>query len=192
MKLCQEWRWSGKRPGAGARSSCREPVGAGQAQRMTVHNVDFSACAGRARRLVEVLPRPVRFIIVGCTGLVVDLTLFTAIVAYAHHPLVVRLITLTISTTVTWRLNRAFTFTRSNRAQHDEAMRYAIVTALAQGTSYAVFAALVLTVSARLPQAALMAGALVAAFVSYNGHRLFAFAPRRPPHHTDSQGTHRP
>jgi dolichol-phosphate mannosyltransferase len=142
---------------------------------MTFHNVE---CAGR-------------FIVVGCTGFAVDLGLFTAIVAFAHHPLLVRLVTLSISTIVTWRLNRAFTFTRSNRPQHDEAMRYAIVTALAQGTSYAVFAALVLTVSARLPQAALMAGALVAAFVSYNGHRLFAFAPHRPPADTDSQGTNR-
>jgi putative flippase GtrA len=157
---------------------------------MSVHNVDCAACADKARRLVEVLPRPVRFIIVGCTGLAVDLGLFTAIVAFAHHPLIVRLVTLTISTIVTWRLNRVFTFTRSNRRQHEEAMRYAMVTALAQGTSYAVFAALVLTVFARLPQAALMAGALVAAFVSYNGHRLFAFAPHRPRPDTGSQGNH--
>jgi putative flippase GtrA len=158
---------------------------------MTVHNVDFAAPAGKARRLIEVLPRPVRFIIVGCTGLAVDLGLFTAIVAVAHHPLLVRLLTLTIATIVTWRLNRAFTFTRSNRPQHDEAMRYVMVTALAQGTSYAVFAALVLTIFARLPQAALLAGAGIAAFVSYNGHRLFAFAPHRPPYDTASQGNRR-
>ena len=58
-------------------------------------------------------------------------------------------------------------------------MRYAIVTAVAQGTSYALFAAIVLLVSARLPQIALLAGAAVGAAVSYNGHRLFAFAPAR-------------
>ena len=167
------------------------PAAAGQAQRMTVHNVDFAPRAGRARRLVEALPRPFRFIIVGCTGLVVDLALFTAIVAVAHHPLVVRLVTLAIATIATWRLNRAFTFTRSNRPQHDEAMRYAMVTALAQGTSYVVFAGLVLTVLAWLPQAALMAGAAVAAFVSYNGHRLLSFAPHRPRADTCSQGNHR-
>jgi putative flippase GtrA len=158
---------------------------------MTLHNVDFAARVGKTRRLAEVLPRPVRFIMVGCTGLAVDLGLFSAIVVFAHHPLMVRLITLSISTIVTWRLNRAFTFARSNRAQHDEAMRYAMVTALAQGTSYAVFAVLVLTVLAWLPQAALLAGAGIAAFVSYNGHRLFAFAPRRAPSDIDSQGMHR-
>jgi hypothetical protein len=36
-----------------------------------------------------------------------------------------------------------------------------------------------------------MAGALVAAFVSYNGHRLFAFAQHRPRSDTDSQGNQR-
>jgi len=168
-------------------------MGAGQAQRMSVHNVELAARAGKVRRLVALLPRPLRFIIVGCTGLVTDLSLFTAIVTYAPHPLVVRLVTLTIATIVTWRLNRAFTFARSNRPQHDEAVRYAIVTALAQGASYAVFAALVLTVFAWLPQAALMSGAVVGAFVSYNGHRLFAFAPHRPATAAGSapQGAHR-
>jgi putative flippase GtrA len=143
------------------------------------------------RRLAERLPRPLRFILVGCTGLAVDLSLFTAMVAYAHHPPVVRLVTLTVATLVTWRLNRAFTFARSNRPQHDEAMRYGAVTALAQGTSYLVFAALVLTVLAWLPQAALMGGALVGAVVSYNGHRLFAFAPHAPASGSGPQGAHR-
>jgi putative flippase GtrA len=61
-------------------------------------------------------------------------------------------------------------------------MRYALVTTVAQGTSYAVFAVLVLTVLAWLPQAAIVAGAAVGALISYNGHRLFAFAPS----HTDA------
>jgi len=158
---------------------------------MTVHHVDFAARAGKVRELVALLPRPIRFIMVGCTGLVIDLALFTAIVAVAHHPLVVRLVTLTIATLVTWRLNRAITFTRSNRPQHDEAVRYAVVTALAQGASYAVFAALVLTVLAWLPQAALMGGAVVGAFVSYNGHRLLSFAPHRRAAETAAPGAHR-
>jgi len=163
---------------------------------MSVHHVDLTARASQphgrgVRQLAERLPRPIRFIIVGCTGLAVDLGLFTAIEAYAHHPLVVRLVTLSVATLVTWRLNRAFTFARSHRPQHHEAMRYAAVTALAQGTSYAVFATLVLTVFAWLPQAALMGGALVGALVSYNGHRLFAFAPHAAAPASASQGAHR-
>ena len=137
--------------------------------------------AGTVRALVERLPRPLRFIAVGCIGLATDLCVFTLITVFVPSPLAVRLISLAAATVVTWRLNRAITFGRSHRAQHEEAVRYAIVTAVAQGTSYAVFATLVLTVLGWLPQAALMCGALVGAFVSYNGHRLFAFAPRNPP-----------
>jgi hypothetical protein len=37
----------------------------------------------------------------------------------------------------------------------------------------------------RLPQAAIVAGAAVGALISYNGHRLFAFAPC----HADASGT---
>src|SRR5215831_2800384 len=131
----------------------------------------------RLAALVARLPRPLRFIAVGCIGLLSDLCAFTAVLSYVPHPLAVRLLSLAFATLVTWRLNRALTFAPSRRAPHQEAMRYAIVTALAQGTSYAVFAALVLALPGRLPQFALLVGAAVGAFVSYHGHRLFAFAP---------------
>ena len=147
---------------------------------MRFPRIERGAGTDRARALAERLPRPLRFIAVGCIGLATDLCIFTLIALYLPSPLVVRLISLAVATVVTWRLNRAITFARSHRAQHEEAVRYAIVTAVAQGTSYAIFATLVLTMLGALPHAALMCGAAGAAFVSYNGHRLFAFAPRRP------------
>jgi putative flippase GtrA len=147
---------------------------------MKVHTIEREAGTDRVRALAERLPRPLRFVGVGGIGLVTDLCTFTVIATHGHHPLSVRLVSLGAATLVTWRLNRALTFARTGRPQHDEAMRYGIVTAVAQGTSYAVFAALVLTVLGSLPQAALMCGAAVGAVVSYNGHRLFAFAPRKP------------
>ena len=115
---------------------------------------------------------------VGGLGLVTDFCVFTILMGYAPRPLLMRLFSLAAATIVTWRLNRALTFDESGRRQHDEAVRYAAVTAAAQGTSYAVFATLVLTVLGALPQAALLAGAAAGALISYNGHRLFAFAPR--------------
>lgn len=130
------------------------------------------------RALVERLPRPFRFLGVGGLGLVTDFCVFTILIGYQPRPLLMRLFSLAAATLVTWRLNRALTFDRSGRRQHDEAMRYAVVTAAAQGTSYAVFAALVLTALAGLPQAALVMGAAIGALIAYNGHRLFAFAPR--------------
>jgi len=127
--------------------------------------------------LIARLPRPLRFIGVGGFCLLVDLTAFTILLRFDMNPLLARFIVLCGATVLAWRLNRAFTFDRTGRHQAHEAMRYGIVTATAQGTSYTVFAALVLTVLGHLPQAALLAGAAVGAIVSYNGHRLFAFAP---------------
>ena len=132
----------------------------------------------RVQSLAELLPRPLRFVAVGGLGLATNIALFS-IAWMLHVPsLTAGLLALIAATVLTWRLNRAFTFDRSGRSQGEEAMRYAVVTAVAQGTSYAVFAVLVLTVMARLPQAAIVAGAAVGALISYNGHRLFAFAPR--------------
>jgi putative flippase GtrA len=130
------------------------------------------------RRLAERLPRPIRFLCVGSLGLLTDLGAFTALIAGFDRPLVVRLVSIALATLVTWRLNRALTFDASGRRQHHEAMRYAIVTAAAQGLSYCVFAGLVLTGLGHVPQAALLIGAAIAACFSYYGHRLFAFAPR--------------
>ncbi|MFL9827600.1 GtrA family protein [Rhodoplanes sp. SY1] len=127
--------------------------------------------------LIERLPRPLRFLGVGGVGLLTDLAVFTAIPQHLDHPLTVRLVSLAVATLVTWRLNRLVTFERSGRRQHAEAMRYAVVTLVAQGTSYGVFALLVLTLLGALPQAATVIGAAIAAVVSYNGHRLYAFAP---------------
>jgi putative flippase GtrA len=130
------------------------------------------------RALAERLPRPFRFLGVGAFGLTVDVCVFTTLIAYEPRPLLTRLASLGLAMLVTWRLNRALTFDPSNRHPAEEALRYAAVTAVAQGTSYAVFAALVLTTLAWLPQAALFIGAVVGALVGYNGHRLFAFAPK--------------
>ncbi len=134
------------------------------------------------RHLVERLPRPFRFIGVGSLGLVSDFGVFTAGMMMLDRPLLVRLVSIALATLVTWRLNRALTFDASGRQPYKEAMRYATVTAVAQGISYLIFAVLVLTALA--PHLALLVGSGTAAFFSYFGHRLFAFAPAqavRPP-----------
>jgi len=147
---------------------------------MSLGNIELDAPAmdDPLRALAEKLPRPLRFLGVGAIGLLVDLTVFTILISFSPRPLLMRLVSLGIATLVTWRLNRALTFDPSGRHQGAEAARYAIVTAVSQGTSYAVFAALVLTVFAGLPQAAVLIGAVIGAVIGYNGHRLFAFAPK--------------
>src|SRR5882757_3355329 len=125
---------------------------------MSVGKVELRAAPIRdpLRVFAERLPRPLRFLGVGGLGLATDFCIFTILNGYQPRPLIMRLVSLAVATLVTWRLNRALTFDRSGRNQHDEAMRYAAVTAISQGTSYAVFAALVLTVLGWLPQAALL------------------------------------
>jgi putative flippase GtrA len=131
------------------------------------------------------LPQPLRFVAVGSLGLATNIAVFTIVWMLGVPSLTAGLLALVTATILTWRLNRAFTFDRTGRPQREEAMRYAVVTAVAQGTSYAAFVVLALTVLVRLPQAAIVAGAAVGALISYNGHRLFAFAPC----HADASGT---
>jgi len=147
---------------------------------MSVENLSLGPRPDPLRVLAEHLPRALRFLTVGAIGLTTDICVFTILVGYAPRPLLMRLFSLAAATLVTWRLNRALTFDESGRHQGEEALRYAIVTAASQGTSYAVFALLVLTVLGLLPQGAIVIGAAIGAIVAYNGHRLFAFAPRVP------------
>jgi putative flippase GtrA len=131
------------------------------------------------------LPQPLRFVAVGSLGLATNIAVFTIVWMLGVPSLTAGLLALVTAKILTWRLKSAFTFDRTGRPQREEAMRYAVVTAVAQGTSYAVFVVLALTVLVRLPQAAIVAGAAVGALISYNGHRLFAFAPC----HADASGT---
>ena len=148
-----------------------------------IDHISLGAGAGHdpLRRLAERLPRPFRFIFVGSMGLITDFGSFSALMAVVGQPLVVRLISIALATLVTWRLNRALTFDASGRRQHHEALRYAAVTVVAQGLNYLIFTSLVLSVLKPLPHVALLVGSFIAAFFTYFGHRLFAFAPAVPP-----------
>ena len=137
-----------------------------------------SHCGGFAGAFLQRVPRPLRFLGVGGFGLFADILVFSLLLFRGVTPLLARALSLVLATAVTWRLNRLVTFASTGRAQQEEGLRYAVVTAAAQGTSYLVFSALVLTALAWLPQAALIAGSAVGAVISYNGHRLFSFAPR--------------
>jgi putative flippase GtrA len=139
------------------------------------------------RRRLEVLPQPLRFLGVGGLGLITDLAVFTAVIGHGVHPLLARAVSLAVATLVTWRLNRALTFDRSGRPPAEEAMRYVVVATSAQAVSYAVFAALVVTVFAAIAQLAVIIGAACGALVSYSGQKLFAFRP-----HTQTVGRHSP
>jgi putative flippase GtrA len=151
---------------------------------MRASNVEFGAASAIAktdpiRRLVSILPRPIRFFAVGGLGLVTDLAIFTLIIAHTPHLLAARVVSLAVATLLTWRLNRALTFDRSGRGPAEEAMRYAAVAATAQAVSYAAFAGLVVTILTQTPQLAVLVGAMAGALVSYGGQATFAFRPAK-------------
>ena len=75
---------------------------------------------------------------------------------------------------------------RASRRLASRVRKRRAVTVIAQGTSYAVFAVLVLTVLSWLPQAALLIGAAFGAVIGYCGHRFLSFAPKKP--HTGKAG----
>jgi putative flippase GtrA len=155
---------------------------------MRIGRVEFGAAEAAVRprrvafgdfigRFLQLLPRPLRFLGVGGFGLITDLAIFTLLIAHGLAPLLARLVSLAVATLVTWQLNRAFTFSRSGRPASDEALRYAAVALFAQATSYAVFAAFVITLFARVPQLAVLIGAATGALVSYKGQVVFTFRP---------------
>jgi putative flippase GtrA len=152
---------------------------------MRASNVEFGGASAIAetdpvRRLVSILPRPIRFLGVGGLGLITDLAIFTLIIAHTPHLLAARVVSLAFATLLTWRLNRALTFDHSGRRPAEEAMRYVAVAAAAQAVSYAAFAGLVVTILIPTPQLAVLIGAMAGALVSYGGQTAFAFRPAKP------------
>jgi putative flippase GtrA len=152
----------------------------GKAESAGPASASSQALPNRLREAAARLPRPLRFLTVGGFGLITDVGFFTLLFAYGVHPLIARAFSLGLATVVTWRLNRHLTFGESGRHQADEAARYALVAAFAQGIGYAIFAVLALTVFFKIPQIAIVIGAVTVTLISYNGQRLVAFAPREP------------
>ncbi|GGH07892.1 hypothetical protein GCM10007036_03080 [Alsobacter metallidurans] len=135
-------------------------------------------------RLSSLLAHPLaqgfaKFLSVGVVGLAVDASIFSAL-DHAHvAPELSRALSLLAATMVTWRLNRSVTFAASGRRQVAEAVRYAAVALMAQGFSYAVFLSIVYSVPTLPRLFALLAGAGLAAFAGFAGHRFYAFKPAR-------------
>lgn len=132
---------------------------------------------GPVKRLLGLVPKGMlRFLAVGVTGLAVHSLLFTVLHIRGVGERTAWWIALLVATTVTWTLNRRVTFAPSGRGRLAEIVRYALVTAVAQGISYSVFLALG-SVAPHLPRTlALIVGAGVATVFSYSGQRFFTFA----------------
>ena len=115
------------------------------------------------------------FLCVGLVGLGVDASLFSCLHASGASRALARAVSLAAATGVTWRLNRRFTFAATGRLARAELGRYALVTLVAQGTSYGTFLALSQIAPSAPPLALLVTGAALATGLSFAGQRLFTF-----------------
>ncbi len=119
----------------------------------------------------------VRFLGVGLTGLAVQTIVFSVLFRFGADKSLAWLIGMLLATGVTWALNRRFTFGASGRRRRHELLRYALVTAVAQGVSFALFHGFLAFLPLIPPQIDVILGAVLATSVSYSGQRFFTFAP---------------
>jgi putative flippase GtrA len=120
-----------------------------------------------------------KFLVVGASGLAVHTAVFTVVLQLGADKSIAWLAGVVISTAVAWSLNRKHTFSASGRSRRDEVSRYALVTLVAQGISFAVFHLACSAAPQVWPQACVLAGAAAATLFSYTGQRFFTFAPQR-------------
>jgi putative flippase GtrA len=139
---------------------------------------DLSAALQRgAARIGVVLPRSLfRFLGVGLVGLAVQTGVFSVQFRLGVEKSLAWLIGMLTATVVTWALNRRLTFGASGRRRRHEALRYLVVTAVAQSFSFAVFHSLLSFAPVIPPSIDVIIGAVAATAFSYTGQRFFTFA----------------
>ena len=116
-----------------------------------------------------------RFLIVGGAGFLADAGALALFLYAGLDPVTGRLLSIAMAMLLTWRLNRAFTFTPSERPQWVEGTRYALVVGAASAVNWLVYSALLIIVPGLPPHAALAVGSIVAIALSYAGFSRFAF-----------------
>ena len=134
-----------------------------------------------AQRLLDRAPKGLAaFLSVGVSGLAAHTALFTLLWRAGVDKRLAWLAALVVATALTWTLNRRLTFAASGRRRASEALRYVLVTAVAQGVSFGVFMLTGRLLPAFPPSLAVMVGAGVATLFSYTGQRFFTFAAPTP------------
>jgi putative flippase GtrA len=120
-----------------------------------------------------------RFLAVGAIGFGADLAAFT-LLRLAVPDVAARLLAVALAVTVTWALNRRFTFAASGRPVLSEWLRYNATSAAGAGTNAAVSLALLRVSDGAIGgPLALAAGSVAALAVNYILAKRFAFALRQ-------------
>ncbi len=120
---------------------------------------------------------------VGGIGFVVDAAILTTLIHILEvDPYLARVFSFTGAVTVTWLLNRIWTFSRTMTARKgSEYTRYIMVQTCGWGINFCVYA-ICITVSSLMntwPILALAAGSITAATFNFLGARYFVFTGNR-------------
>ncbi|MCX5539976.1 GtrA family protein [Paraburkholderia sp. CNPSo 3076] len=117
-----------------------------------------------------------RFCAVGIVGLVVNAGIVELWVLYGS-PLVAQMVAFPAAVTVTWLLNRRYTFGASRYAAHHEWMRYVLANVLGWAANNAMYFYLVLHVAIayRHPMLAVAAGSIAGMLLNFTGSKFLVF-----------------
>jgi putative flippase GtrA len=126
---------------------------------------------------------PVRFILVGIIGFVVDAAVLHVLVTgTGARPMAGRVGSFVCASFVTWRLNRRYTFAGRSigSGSISEWLRYLWASGVGAVVNYSVFAALVLTlpIVAGTPTLGVAAGSLVGMIVNFTLYKVLVFHSR--------------
>ena len=140
-------------------------------------------------RIFEILRRFLpegvpEFVVVGGIGFVVDAAILTTLIhQFEVDPYLARVFSFAGAVTVTWLLNRIWTFARTMTAhKSSEYTRYIMVQTCGWVINFSVYAACVATVAIMgdYPILALAAGSITAATFNFLGARHFVFTGKKP------------
>ncbi len=141
------------------------------------------------------LERLIKFAFTGGLGFVVDVGVLSLLtVVFDMNPYLARVFAMATAMTVTWLINRRFTFkvhdkVTDARGLVAEGGRYGLVAVTAALVNYAVYALTLYSLPREIlgtadlsPPVAAVVGSSVAMFVSYYGYSRFAFRHAAPLH----------
>lgn len=120
-----------------------------------------------------------RFCMVGTLGFASDAGLLLLLIHMGGAgPLTARVVSITVAVTITWYLNRRWTFGSSSPDRIVEWGRYALTNGVGAAANYAVFSAALLLVPAMGVLLALVLGSAAGLVINYLGSRSLVFTAR--------------
>jgi len=122
-----------------------------------------------------------RFGVVGALGFLADAGVLYLLTRMGGDPYVMRVISFALAVTLTWWMNRRWTFRAARARRGGEYLSYLAVQLCGAALNYALFALVLywITPSPANSVLALAVGSVAGLIVNYSGARFIVFAPWR-------------